>query len=160
MKYQHILLDRDENVVIVTLNRPERLNALNSILWDEIIDIVRSKRAQRDMLSFVCDLYSIPHTVSNSADYLYRELYKVAEKETVGYSSEGNFTLDLNKLENVVDRTGKIVARCPACAEKGRDSQGNHLVIFPNGAYSCIVGGASHRKDIYRLARKALNTTV
>jgi len=39
MKYEHILLDRDEHVAIVTLNRPERLNALNSILWDEIIDI-------------------------------------------------------------------------------------------------------------------------
>ena len=32
MKYEHILLDRDEHVAIVTLNHPERLNALNSIL--------------------------------------------------------------------------------------------------------------------------------
>ena len=126
---------------------------------NEVIEIERSKRAQRDMLDFICDLYSVPHTVSNSADYLYRQLYKVAETETSSYPTEGNFTLDLDKLENVIERSGKIIARCPACAERGRDSQGNHLVIFDNGAYSCIGGDANHRKEIYRLARKALNTS-
>jgi len=126
---------------------------------NEIIEIERSKRAQRDMLDFICDLYSVPHTVSNSADYLYTQLYKAAETETSSYPTEGNFTLDLNKLDNVIERSGKIIARCPACAERGRDSQGNHLVIFDNGAYSCIVGDANHRKEIYRLARKALNTS-
>ena len=126
---------------------------------NEVIEIERSKRAQRDMLDFICDLYSVPHTVSNSADYLYRQLYKVAETETSSYPTEGNFTLDLDKLENVIERSGKIIARCPACAERGRDSQGNHLVIFDNGAYSCIVGDANHRKKIYQLARKALNTS-
>ena len=126
---------------------------------NEIIEIERSKRAQRDMLDFICDLYSVSHTVSNSADYLYRQLYKASETETSSYPTEGNFTLDLEKLDNVVERSGKIIARCPACAERGRDSQGNHLVIFDNGAYSCIVGDANHRKEIYRLARKALNTS-
>ena len=126
---------------------------------NEIIEIERSKRAQRDMLDFICDLYSVPHTVSNSADYLYRQLYKASEVETSSYPTEGNFTLDLGKLDNVVERSGKIIARCPACAQRGRDSQGNHLVIFDNGAYSCIVGDANHRKEIYQLARKALNTS-
>jgi len=121
---------------------------------NEIIEIERSKRAQRDMLDFICDLYSVSHTVSNSADYLYRQLYKASETETSSYPTEGNFTLDLEKLDNVVERSGKIVARCPACAQRGRDSQGNHLVIFDNGAYSCIVGDANHRKEIYKLARK------
>ena len=121
---------------------------------NEIIEIERSKRAQRDMLDFICDLYSVSHTVSNSADYLYRQLYKASETETSSYPTEGNFTLDLDKLDNVIERSGKIIARCPACAERGRDSQGNHLVIFDNGAYSCIVGDANHRKEIYKLARK------
>ena len=135
----------------------EELYAIAEAGPNPTIDIQRSKRAQRDMLDFVCDLYSVPHTVSNSADYLYRELYKVAEKETSKYPTEGNFTLDLDKLENVVERTGKVIARCPACAAKGRDSQGNHLVIFDNGAFSCIIGDANHRKEIYQLARKPLN---
>jgi len=127
---------------------------------NETIEIIRSKRAQRDMLDYICDLYSVPHTVSNSADYLYSALHKVSETETSSYPKDGNFTLDLNKLDNVVERGGKTIARCPACASRGRDSHGNHLVIFDNGAYSCIVGDATHRKEIYRLARKALNTTA
>jgi hypothetical protein len=127
---------------------------------NETIGIIRSKRAQRDMLDYICDLYSVSHTVSNSADYLYSELYKVAETETSSYPSEGNFTLDLKKLDNVVERGGKTIARCPACASRGRDSHGNHLVIFDNGAYSCIVGDSAHRKEIFRLARKALNSSV
>ena len=126
---------------------------------NENIEIEHSKRAQRDMLDFVCDLYNVPHTVSNSVDYLSRELYKASEKETSQYPTEGNFTLDLDKLDNVVERAGKIIARCPACAAKGRDSHGNHLVIFDNGAFSCIIGDSNHRKEIYRLARKALNTS-
>ena len=126
---------------------------------NENIEIEHSKRAQRDMLDFICDLYSVPHTVSNSVDYLSRELYKASEKETSQYPTEGNFTLDLDKLDNVVERAGKIIARCPACAAKGRDSHGNHLVIFDNGAFSCIVGDSNHRKEIYHLARKALNTS-
>ena len=39
MAYEHILLDRDEHVAIVTLNRPEKFNALNPVLWEEIIQI-------------------------------------------------------------------------------------------------------------------------
>ena len=34
MAYEHILLDRDEHVAIVTLNRPEKFNALNPVLWE------------------------------------------------------------------------------------------------------------------------------
>ena len=145
-----------EDIMLLSI---EELYAIAEAGPNPTIDIQRSKRAQRDMLDFVCDLYNVPHTVSNSADYLYRELYKVAEKETSKYPTEGNFTLDLDKLENVVERTGKIIARCPACAAKGRDSQGNHLVIFDNGAFSCIIGDANHRKEIYQLARKPLNTS-
>jgi hypothetical protein len=132
---------------------------------NEVIEIERSKRAQRDMLDFICALYNVPSTVSNSADYLYSQLYKEADKilkeSKLGMypSRESGLTLDLDKLENVKKRSGKIIARCPACAERGRDSQGNHLVIFDNGAYSCIVGDAKHRRKIYRLARKALNTS-
>jgi hypothetical protein len=71
-----------------------------------------------------------------------------------------HWELDTDKLENMVDRFGKIVARCPACAIKGRDRQGNHLVLFPTGHWSCVVGDKAHRREIYQLAGKALNTEV
>src|SRR6202163_197027 len=36
--YQHILVERDENVGIVTLNRPRALNALNFVLVGELAE--------------------------------------------------------------------------------------------------------------------------
>ena len=36
--YQHILVERDENVGIVTLNRPHALNALNFELVSELAE--------------------------------------------------------------------------------------------------------------------------
>jgi len=37
-EFEHLLLERDENIVWMTLNRPERLNAINYKLLDEICD--------------------------------------------------------------------------------------------------------------------------
>jgi enoyl-CoA hydratase len=36
MTYQHLILDRDESVAVVTINRPEKRNALNSETIDEL----------------------------------------------------------------------------------------------------------------------------
>ena len=61
--------------------------------------------------------------------------------------------LDKKKLENVVQFDGKITARCPACQEDGHDNSGNHLVIYPDGRFGCVVnaGCGEHRRSIYRL---------
>jgi len=123
------------------------------------IEIVRSKRALRDMLDFVCDLYKVPHTVSNSVDVLINRLAEVKEDGPSWKTDKKiHWQLDIDKLENVTDKFGKIVARCPACAIKGRDRQGNHLVVFPTGHWSCVVGDKNHRKEIYKIAAKALNS--
>lgn len=65
-------------------------------------------------------------------------------------------SLDLAKLEKVRDRGNKITARCPACAESGNDSTGDHLSIFPEGQYACLLypagDGNQHRARIYELA--------
>lgn len=53
MPYQHLLVDRDEHVAIITLNRPERLNALNSVLWDEICEVAEEMRADDDVRAVV-----------------------------------------------------------------------------------------------------------
>lgn len=53
MPYQHILVDRDEHVAIVTLNRPERLNALNAVLWDEICEVAEEMREDDDVRAVV-----------------------------------------------------------------------------------------------------------
>jgi hypothetical protein len=51
---------------------------------------------------------------------------------------------------------GTVIARCPACAAAGQDHQGDHLVIYPDGRFGCVIfpgpDGQQHRKEIWRLA--------
>lgn len=65
-------------------------------------------------------------------------------------------SLDLSRLEKVRKRIGKIVARCPACAEHGHDEKGEHLVIYQNGKFGCVANpgaaGKEHRQRIFALA--------
>lgn len=67
-------------------------------------------------------------------------------------------SLEISKLENARERGDKIIARCPACAEHGRDEKGEHLVIMPDGRFGCVVypgaAGKEHRKEIFALAGK------
>jgi hypothetical protein len=68
-------------------------------------------------------------------------------------------SLDLTKLENVRERGGKIIARCPACAEDGHDEKGEHLSIMADGRFGCVVcpgeAGKAHRRRIAQLAGDA-----
>jgi hypothetical protein len=70
-------------------------------------------------------------------------------------SKPDNVRLDFSKIENLVDQGDRWIARCPACAESGRDKTGNHLVIFPTGQYGCVLfdrdDGIEHRKEIWEL---------
>lgn len=63
--------------------------------------------------------------------------------------------LDVTKLENVMHQQGKIIARCPACAESGQDKKGDHLFIDDIERFGCIVypdeAGKEHRKRIFAL---------
>lgn len=64
--------------------------------------------------------------------------------------------LCLDKLECVRRVDEKTIARCPACAEAGHDLSGNHLMIDPQGRFSCVVNsgpaGKGHRRRIFQLA--------
>ena len=62
--------------------------------------------------------------------------------------------LDINRLKNVRRKSdGKIVAQCPACAECGNDTKGEHLAVFTDGRYSCVVNpqDKAHNKLIFKL---------
>jgi len=63
-------------------------------------------------------------------------------------------SLDLTRLEKVRQVGSKIIARCPACAEEGRNRRGHHLVIFPDGKFGCAAmpGDNEHRRRIKALA--------
>jgi hypothetical protein len=62
-------------------------------------------------------------------------------------------SLDQTKLENLKDKGDKKTAQCPACAEVGADSKGDHLAIFPDGKYCCVAhpDDRAHSKKIYKL---------
>lgn len=50
-------------------------------------------------------------------------------------------SLDTSKLQCVKrNGDGSVTARCPACASAGGDRAGQHLKIWPSGAFNCIVG--------------------
>lgn len=62
--------------------------------------------------------------------------------------------LDLRKLENVRQKGGKLIGRCPACAEAGSDTDGDNLVLFKNGNYACAAnqGDKEHSRRIWQIA--------
>lgn len=64
-------------------------------------------------------------------------------------------SLDKSKLERVGRRDKKIIARCPACAENGGDSKGEHLAIWPDERFDCVANqgdaGHEHRQRIFAL---------
>jgi hypothetical protein len=63
-------------------------------------------------------------------------------------------SIDVTLLEKVRRApTGKITARCPACAETGGDRKGSHLVVFPDERFACAAhpGDGEHRRRIMAL---------
>lgn len=70
-------------------------------------------------------------------------------------------SLDLRKLEKkrTVEKNGMdvIIARCPACASEGNDRKGEHLIVFPDGRFGCVLypagdpNSGDHRKLIWDL---------
>jgi len=63
-------------------------------------------------------------------------------------------SLDIKKLENVQQHGTKVIARCPACAQDGADTTGEHLVVYPDGKFGCVAypKDKEHNKAIMRLA--------
>jgi hypothetical protein len=60
--------------------------------------------------------------------------------------------IDVSKLTNVVKKDGKTVARCPACAARGGDAKGIHLVIYDDGKFGCVAAGdKGHNRTILQL---------
>jgi len=64
--------------------------------------------------------------------------------------------LVISRLEKVKrSGNGVVIARCPACAAAGQDHQGNHLKVYADGRYGCVLfpgkEGRLHRQQIFQL---------
>lgn len=66
-------------------------------------------------------------------------------------------SLDLDRLEKPRQHGGKLIARCPACAESGMDRSCEHLFIADGGRgpFGCVVNpgpaGEVHRSRVFEL---------
>jgi hypothetical protein len=66
-------------------------------------------------------------------------------------------SLDVSKLERVRTNGAKTTARCPACAEAGDDQKGEHLFIYADDRFGCVVypgdsaDANAHRRRIFAL---------
>jgi hypothetical protein len=61
--------------------------------------------------------------------------------------------IDIEQLESVKIKTGKLIAACPACRSGGFDTAGNHLVVYEDGRFGCVANpdNTEHRKQIFEL---------
>ena len=70
----------------------------------------------------------------------------------------GTLMIDVGRIEKARKTGEGWIGRCPACAEGGADKTGNHLKVWPDGRFACVVNsgkeGAQHRKRIFALVGK------
>jgi hypothetical protein len=63
--------------------------------------------------------------------------------------------IDVSRIEKGRKFGDSWVGRCPACAEAGLDKTGNHLRVWQDGKYACVVHpgkeGNQHRRRIWAL---------
>ena len=70
--------------------------------------------------------------------------------------SKHGISLDLGRLRNVRKVAKGTQAECPVCAEEGRDTAADNLLIYEDGRYGCAAhqgeAGGEHYKRIWELA--------
>ena len=69
---------------------------------------VKSKKAQRNFIEFLCDEYEIKHTVSNSVDFLLRQIEKATGSISLSYGiSSGNIKPPRELVLDLIERNIK-----------------------------------------------------
>lgn len=48
---------------------------------------------------------------------------------------------------DLVEMGDRWIGQCPACASEGSDSKGDHLVVWPDGRWGCVVHKGEEGKD-------------
>ena len=90
-------------------------------------DLVKSKRAQRDMIDFLCDDAGIEHTVSNSADYLLNALKEQSTPSTVFIGSMENDRPNLAPRECIIKLIEHNIGRGDSSYEENKAIVGELL---------------------------------
>jgi len=102
MNYEHVILERKENIATLTLNRPERLNAMNERMIEELESAMIEVNQDRDVRVLV--LTGAGRAFCSGADV--GDMAKAAAGATIdvrGWTQKAhNIILDITDLEKPV----------------------------------------------------------
>jgi len=98
MPYQNILTERREGAFILTLNRPEKRNALNSAMWEEIAQAIEEFEADDESLVLV--ITNTGPCFCAGSDL--KEIAMGANHPPAGYENQGFATITGHYIEKPV----------------------------------------------------------
>ncbi len=104
MTYEHLLIEQRGHVTIVTLNRPEKLNALNQRLREEIVECFRALEADDHVRAVVvtgagrgfcagADLTAGERRPSDGAVETAPQLQRLDEYEWIGHRGQATYRM-------------------------------------------------------------------
>ena len=115
--YRHILLDKDasDHIAKITLNRPERLNALNDVMIDEIGDAVENVSGDDSMrVLILTGAGRALGSISKAAEMLFTgDFLETEEAQHLGFLSE---LVPQEDLENTTMEMARKIAAGPPVA--------------------------------------------
>ncbi|MCK5742769.1 MAG: enoyl-CoA hydratase/isomerase family protein [Chlorobi bacterium] len=106
MKYSTVIFERKENYALVTLNRPDKLNALNKQMFDELDDILKTIELDKDIYGLILT-GSGDKAFAAGADIV--QLHECGEREGKLFSEYGSYVmrrLELLKIPTIAAVNG------------------------------------------------------
>ncbi len=95
MSSQYLQIKKDDEITIITINRPDKLNAMNLAVMDEFISVLEA--LEKDSSKVIIITGSGQKAFSSGADIEY--MSKIGPSEAEKYALKGHEVL--NKIENI-----------------------------------------------------------
>lgn len=96
MSYKNLLIEYEENVMIVRMNRPDSLNALNKSMWLEICEVLKKADSNQDVRVVILTgsekVFAAGADIKEMTDKSYTDVYKEDF-----FSSEHNTVVNFRK---------------------------------------------------------------
>ncbi|MCF8294608.1 MAG: enoyl-CoA hydratase/isomerase family protein [Bacteroidales bacterium] len=94
MSYQQLEIERNESVLLIKINRPKALNALNNLFFDEMNDVLSKEASEPDVKVIL--LIGLGKAFVAGADIA--EMVNMDQEEGAAFSKKGQDTF--NRIEN------------------------------------------------------------
>ena len=100
MEYQYITTSVDDNVQIITINRPEKMNALNAQLLQEVKSAVEAGNSNDDVHGII---------ITGSEEKAFAAGADIAEFKNFSVAEGQKLSADGHEVMNTVERSPKLV---------------------------------------------------